>query len=492
MTGQLGRLAKSALIYGTGEVLTKILGFLMLPLFTAYLTPDDYGINAILASVTYVLGSIFSLGFGSIIGILYFENDSPNQRPTTLWTSVLLLSVSALLMTLVTIIYASELSTLIFRTPIYANLLIITSAATAFNIISTPFSFHYQFEQKATAYTAISLVSAFLYISLTVVMVSVLRMGIFGWVAATLLGQGISLILYAVPVMSQVPFRLRAQIAKSLLRLGLPLVPSFVFLFILLQSNRFFLERISGLDTVGIYAIGSSLGMTINMVIQGFTRAWFPYFLSFTDKQNEAKRLFSRITTYFVVFGGILTLCFFLFARPVVLIMTAPAFHEAYSVIGWVALAQFFTGLFNLLIPSMYFAQQVRVQTPIQAAASIVLVLACLVLIPLLGAMGAALALVAGTLTMCILTYLWNQAHPTYFQVKYEVDRIIKFSIGFLVLACFTLIPREFTIAADIVFGLIGLFAISAISYLLIDVDEKIQLANLLRRYILNRLAPPI
>ncbi len=62
MTGQLGRLAKSALIYGTGEVLTKILGFLMLPLFTAYLTPDDYGINAILASITFVLGSVLSFG----------------------------------------------------------------------------------------------------------------------------------------------------------------------------------------------------------------------------------------------------------------------------------------------------------------------------------------------------------------------------------------------------------------------------------------------
>ncbi len=116
--------------------------------------------------------------------------------------------------------------------------------------------------------------------------------------------------------MLQVPLRLRAQIGKSLLRLGLPLVPSFAFVFILLQSNRFFLERLSGLDAVGIYAIGSSLGMTINMVMQGFTRAWFPYFLSFTEKQSEAKPLFSRITTYFVIGGGILTLCFFCLHAP--------------------------------------------------------------------------------------------------------------------------------------------------------------------------------
>ncbi len=69
-------------------------------------------------------------------------------------------------MSVITITYASELSILIFRTPIYANLLIITAVTTAFNVLSTPFSFHYQFEQKAAAYTVISLLSAFRYIIL--------------------------------------------------------------------------------------------------------------------------------------------------------------------------------------------------------------------------------------------------------------------------------------------------------------------------------------
>lgn len=490
MKEQLGRLAKSALIYGTGEVLTKIIAFLLLPLFTAFLLPDDYGVNAILASVTFVLNAIFSLGFGNVIGILYFDKNAPeHQRPATVWTAALMLTISAVLMYLVLGSRAADLSQLLFRTPAYAPLVLLTLAANVFSLVAMPFSFSYQFEGRAAQYTTLSLTSAFLYIMTSVGAVSILRAGIYGWVAATLIGNGITLLLFAIPVMRRIPFRLRPQIAVSLLRLGLPLVPSFAFLFVLQQSNRFFLERLSGLDEVGIYAIGSSLGMTINLAIQGFTRAWYPYFLSFTEKQDEAKPLFARITSYYVIGGGCLTLCYFLFARPLVLIMTAPAFHTAYTIVGWIAAAQFLTGLFNVLLPGMYFAQDVRVQTPIQAGAALITVIACLLAIPPFGALGGALALVIGTVAMCLLTHLWNSAHQTYFRVAYELGRIGKFAAFFAVIALLSIIPRDLSIPVEIALGIAGMLVMAGFAYSLIDADEKAQLFRLARRFLPKRFA---
>jgi O-antigen/teichoic acid export membrane protein len=482
MTEQLGRLAKSALIYGTGDVLTKIIGFLLLPLFTAYLTPDDYGAASILNVVAFVLTPIFSLGLGTAIGAVYFMGDPAVTRSKTLWTSAALLAVSAALMLTFTALFADRISAAVLRDSAYAPLLLIVIAGTAFNIVSVPFSLYYQFEQKAALYTALSLTSALLSLSLSVMAVSGLRLGLIGWLGAVLIGQGVTLLLYAIPAMLRVPVRIDAAVGTALLKMGIPLVPAFAFLFIIQQSNRLFLERLSGLEAVGLYAVGSNLGMAINLIVQGFTRAWTPYFLAYMEKQAEAQTLFGRITSYYMIGGGAITLCFFLFARPITLIMTAPAFRDAYTVIGLVATAQFLTGLFSVLLPAIYFAQQVRYQTLIQAGAAVVTVAACLLAIPPLGAPGAALAFALGTLAMCALTHLWNVRHRAYFHTAYETERLARFSLFFVIAAALSLIPRDFSVQIELALALIGALILFGFTYTLLYASEKQRVKAALRR----------
>nr|HMQ52991.1 hypothetical protein [Anaerolineae bacterium] len=95
---QLGRLAKNALTYGVGQVLNRFISFLLLPVFTAYLTPSDYGVISILGLMILVLTPTFSLGFGTATGVCYFEGDDRSRKSSTIWTAflILLISVSVL------------------------------------------------------------------------------------------------------------------------------------------------------------------------------------------------------------------------------------------------------------------------------------------------------------------------------------------------------------------------------------------------------------
>jgi O-antigen/teichoic acid export membrane protein len=473
VTERIGALARSALIYGTGDVLTKLISFLLLPLFTAYLTPDDYGVASILNLVAFVLSSVFSLGLGTAIGVIYFKGDAADMRPKTIWTAALLLALSATVMVTLSALFAGRISEIVLRSPIYADLLVIVISGTGFSILTLPFSLYYQFEQKPVQYTALSVLSALLSVSLNVIAVVVLRLGLFGWLGAMLIGQGLTLLLYALPVMLRVRFAAHGKTTLELLRNGIPLVPSFMFLFVLQQSNRLFLERFSGVDTVGIYAVGSNLGMIINLIVSGFTRAWVPYALSYVEKQEEARALFGRITSYYLIGGGALTLCCFVFARPVVLIMTAPAYHEAYIVIGLVAATQYLTGLFSVLLPAIYFAQDVRYLVPIQFGAAFVTVIACLLAIPPLGAFGAALAMTLGTLAMCAFTHLWNVRHRNYFHPTYETRRIVRFAAFFVIVAFVYLTPRSFAIPVELVLSLFGAAVTVGFTYFLLYDTEK-------------------
>lgn len=100
----LYKLIKNAVIYGLGQILSRFMGFLLLPLFTAYLSPKDYGVIAILNVMNLVVTSIFSLGFGAATGLCYFASDDPFRKADTIWTSVFILAMSVLAMSLTAIV----------------------------------------------------------------------------------------------------------------------------------------------------------------------------------------------------------------------------------------------------------------------------------------------------------------------------------------------------------------------------------------------------
>ena len=95
MKQQIARLSKSTFIYGVGGLLNRFLSFLVLPLFTAYLTPAEFGISSILAWMAFLITPVFSLGFGAAIAPSYFEGNSKARKETTIWTSFMVLAGSA-------------------------------------------------------------------------------------------------------------------------------------------------------------------------------------------------------------------------------------------------------------------------------------------------------------------------------------------------------------------------------------------------------------
>ena len=67
MLSELKKLSKHTLIYGTGILLGKAIGFFLIPLYTHYLTPRDYGILELLDLTGYIMGEFFGMGLSESI-----------------------------------------------------------------------------------------------------------------------------------------------------------------------------------------------------------------------------------------------------------------------------------------------------------------------------------------------------------------------------------------------------------------------------------------
>lgn len=490
----LKSLANGTLIYGLGGALTRLLGFITLPLFTRYLTPADYGVSSILSLVSFFLTPVFSLGLGTSLGLCYFEHEDEAHRDTTIWTAFLVLLASAVVMVAAGVTFASQLSQLALGTPAHAGFIVVSLLTTAASILSQPFMAGLQFRQRALSFVVVTGVTNVVGILISVLLVIHEGWGVAGVITSGLCTQLVTLALgmaFFLRASSWLPSR---AVAAKLLRQGLPMVPAFASLFVIQQANRYVLEWRHGLDAVGFYSVGYSLGMSVALAVNAFTSAWTPYFLSFSQRQDEARALFGRATTYYVLGFGSLSLCFFAFADPVVSVLAARKFHESYTVVGLTAFAQVLTGLYSMFLPPIYFASEVKFVTPVQALAAVVAFGLDMALIPVWGAFGAALALALGTLAMIVAQHLWNTSRgEAYMAIDYQWRRIAPFGVAYAAMAVAMTYELPLSLPGKLVRAGIGMVAIGGVLYGMLEDAERQRLWNRLERYrtaLISRGAP--
>ena len=78
------KLGKHSLIYGLGNIATKIVSILLLPLYTAYLTPSDYGVLQICNVLNSIIVIILVMGSSSALFKVYYnESNSENRKQST-------------------------------------------------------------------------------------------------------------------------------------------------------------------------------------------------------------------------------------------------------------------------------------------------------------------------------------------------------------------------------------------------------------------------
>jgi O-antigen/teichoic acid export membrane protein len=169
-----------------------------------------------------------------------------------------------------------------------------------------------------------------------------------------------------------------------------------------------------------------------------FGSAWPPYFLSFINRRDEASVLFGKIFKYTVVGYGFFVLLFFILAEPIVIIMTAPAFHSAYTVVGFIAAACVLKVCYLIMLPGFYFEKKLYVQTGIEWMAAVIALIFYFSLIPLFHKEGAAIATMLTYLSLPILAHLIGRK---YLPVHYEWKSIRMFLCGLVSLAGLTFIP---------------------------------------------------
>jgi O-antigen/teichoic acid export membrane protein len=470
---QLVRLAQGTLIYGLSGAISRLLALLLLPVFTAYLTPAEYGVVILLTLFLAALSAVFSCGLGVSIGICYFEDKDSARRNVTIWTAFAVLLASVAILLVITAFYHRTASEVVLGDRQYDGLLVAIVVAASAAILSQPFALSLQFREKAIAFATVSVSAAIVGAVTALYLVVVQRLGVTGVVVGILTTQVLTFILFLLVAYCQEPCAVDGPTARRLIARGVPMIPSFLSLYVLLQGNQFVLKEVAGLDALGVYGVGFSIGMAMGLLVNAFATAWPPFFLSFWHDRKDAQQVFRQAFTYYVLGFGSVGLMFFVWAKPVVMIMTVPEFHLSHHVVGWTATAQLLSGIFSLMLPAAYFNRKVAVVSAIQGLAAMISIGLAFALIPRFGVQGAAYSLSLGYVTTCLLQYAWNRYCQVEFTMTYDWHRVGWFLSVYVIVGFAVGFQPSSTLVVSIIQSTIASLVILLVVFSLLTRDER-------------------
>lgn len=420
----ISRLCLESAVYALGGALVRAISLLVLPVYTAILSPAEYGVLATMNIVAALIAPIATFGIGVSLAICYYEHADPRQRQRVVWTASLMVGSIATGVALASLIFPRLISRMLFDTETYAYGVLVALIGVAVSCIAQPLVLGLQFRRVVARYLVFSAITAVLSAAVGIMFVAFLDRGVPGVFEAQVIGNSVLLVLLAREAWGQSPPEIDAASIRPLFVRGLPMLPSLFFLLLLQQGNQFLLKGIGGLRELGVYAVGFSLGAILGVAVSGFTTAWTPFFLSL-PKQGPDTTALARAMTWYALGFGMLTVLFFAWAGPVVALLLPVAYRESQFVVGCAAAAQLLSGAFAVLLPPLYYAKKVWVVTIVQGIAALVAMMINWYLIVEFGVRGAAVGLVLGYFIMCVMLYAWLRARTgRYLSITYEWGRV--------------------------------------------------------------------
>ena len=433
MFDRIKELLRHSAIYGLGSIVARIVGVLLLPLYTRYLSPSDYGLIETLVALSAVLTALVAQGMKSAFFRFYFDSAEPERRLLVVRTAFWYVLAASTSVSVVGIVLAPQVSWLLFGTHGHGRLVVAAFIGLWAALNYEQLTSLFRVEQRSSAYVAATVANVGITIAATVVLVVVFDKGPLGVLVGNFTG---TLIVYAALLIYSrraLGLQFDRALYRAMNRFGLPLVPSAVALWLTNFSDRFFLIKLTDAHEVGLYSIGVRIASALVLLLTAFRLAW-PAFAYSIDDDREAQRTYSFVLTYVVYVCCWIALALGLLAPWIVKLITTRPFYPAQNVVAPLAFGVAAFGAYVVVQIGTGRARQTRSNWLVTGVAAVLNVALNFALIPSYGRMGAAIATVAAY-SLLFVTMAWR-AHRV-FPVAYQWRRVATLGLASVGLTVF-------------------------------------------------------
>lgn len=442
------RLVKDTIIFAIGSLGTKVIQFVMMPLYTNYMTSAEYGVSNLIFTIVQLLLPIVSLNiFDAVLRFGMSKTEkSANVLKTALKIVVLDLFLIIILIPIINLY--KPLNEWTYYLVVYLFL----------NILNSTIMNYLKVKNKNLLYAIISLIQTFVLASTNVLLIAHWKMGVDGYMLSSIIAMATSCILGTIcgNVISDIR---RAHFDKKLLfqmlRYSIPLIFNAIAWWLISSSDKIMIEIMCGSALLGIYSVAAKIPALINVFISIFQQSWGLSAIREMETSNDMRFYSVIFEIYsFIIFGA--SLLTIIFIRPFMNIYIGKDFLDSVQFVPFLIYSSIFSAI-STFAGSLYTAMKdTKKIMNTTLLAGILNIIINYFGIKYLGVMGAVIGTVVAYFLIANIRMfdLYRRIEFEFKKWKYLGNCLILFLISFLVTYGMESIVIDFVIIIS--FGLIN------------------------------------
>ncbi len=414
--------------YAGVNIVTSLVTFLTIPIYTRYLSIDNYGLMALILSFSSILAGIFQCGIPNAMQRFFFDKKDENKY--VIQTSIFLtmfLNIIPFLGFIILAFFIIDYMPEIIKNNQYLFFLAFLNIffISILNLYVDIQRLHFNLK----SYTCIKFFMVFSNATFSLFFLICLEKEITGIFEGTILSSIVSFLVASIFLKKHIGFKVKRTIALELLGFGYPFIFAAISITIFNNIDRWFLAYFFGNDEVGLYTIGYNLSNIVIFFNTAFSLTWAPYVFKLFAEDVKYKITISETFNLFFCLIYLVSILVSIYAKNLLQILTPSSYWEAgasTSILTIVALISFTHQYFALGISLEKQTKYISKGWTLTLFLNIIL---NFILIPFLGHFGAALA--------TALSFLFLSFYYLYYAQKIHPFPIKIFSIFFLISTIF-------------------------------------------------------
>ncbi len=461
-------LAKNTAIVSIGKICTQLITFLLLPVYTAVLSNEEYGVVDLLNTLTSLLLPIVTLQIEQGIFRYLIDCRENNEKQIKLITTIIRFMIIQSIACIVIFLCVSPFIHNEYKYFLMANLLMGIFSSLLLQICRG-------LGDNAT-YAIGSFITGAFTVVLNVIFIVAFRWGAYGMLGATAISNFICAVYIFLKrkIYKYIkPKQFDKKILKEIIKYSVPLIPNMISWWIVSASDRTIISAVIGIAQNGIYSAANKFSGVFTTLYSVFNLTWTES-ASININSEDRDEFFSKILDFVIRFFGCLCLETIAVMPFVFNILINEKFAEAYYQIPILILGS----VFNILVSfvgSIYVAKKLTKEIAKTSIISAVInIFVNIVLIKSIGLYAASISTVIAYALMFI--YRWIDVKK---YVKFNVNKILMFALTIMYgITIFTYYLKNTTISV-VVLVIVVIFAIitnlNSVSYLKQIVKDKIK-----------------
>lgn len=451
MIKDLKETSKHTLIYSIGNIATKLIGIILIPIYTneQYLSITDYGILALLEATFQVLSGFLNLSMSASLSRWYWDEKFKANQNSIFFTTLLFIVIFGWAILLGFNFSLPFWSRTLFDSPSYTFLLKLVLINTAFRIVSNQILSLAKLQFKSTFFSSFQIIKLILVLLLTLYGVVIRKEGLNAIWLAALVGEFILLLALLPYALRNISFKIEFSILKEMLQYGTPLMLASLASILLSVADKYMLSSISGLESTAIYSLGNRVANILKMAVtHSLVTAINPLNMKKMNDPNRS-RFYSKMLTYcaFIfmsVFIGVSMFSIDLFD----ILNISPSYHQSIYIIPIISFSLLFGLIRTNVVVGLIIEKKTKTIGSLIIFSLILNIILNYILIPRFDIYGAAIATLISQFFIFFFTA--RQAQKACF-FPYEWGKVITLCISSILVVLLGFFVNDFHITIRII-----------------------------------------